>query len=99
MDSKEQFDFLLQNIRSLERTIEGLIEELKIKRPDKNYLNTKEACYLLGISKTTLYRLMKNGEICFTSVGGSRKFLRTELVEYVAKNRTYSHAKAFEGLR
>ena len=99
METKEQFEFLLQNIQSLEKSVDALVNQLKLNQPEKNYLGCKEACDLLGISKTTLYRLMKAGEITYTSVRGSRKFLRTDLIEYIENNRSFSFSKAFEGLK
>lgn len=99
MDTQTQYENLTKLICSIEVKLDTLLANNLMYRPEKKYLNIKEACIFLGISKTTIYRLMKQGEICFTSVGGSRKLLKVELEEYILNNRTYSYSKAFIPLK
>jgi excisionase family DNA binding protein len=46
---------------------------------DKDILSLKETALLLGISRTTLYRMRKNGIIQFTQLGNKRVVLRRSI--------------------
>jgi len=46
---------------------------------DKDILSLKETALLLGISRTTLYRMRKNGVIQFTLIGNKKVVLRMTL--------------------
>ena len=49
-------------------------------------LNWVQACRLMGISKSTLYRLVEAGRILSYGAGTrNRFFLRSELKEYMSK--------------
>ena len=49
-------------------------------------LNWVQACRLMGISKSTLYRLIEAGRILSYGAGSrNRFFLRSELKEYMSK--------------
>ena len=46
---------------------------------DKDVLSLKETALLLGISRTTLYRMRKDGIIQFTRIGGKKVVLRRSI--------------------
>lgn len=49
-------------------------------------INWIQACRLIGISKSTLYRLVKAGRISSYGAGArNRFFLKSELKEYMSK--------------
>jgi excisionase family DNA binding protein len=72
-----------------------VIEIMRIKReinlPDlqhKRYLTNREAQAYLNKSHTTMWRLLKAGEIAYSRTGLSLLFDRNDLDDYVRRNRT-----------
>jgi excisionase family DNA binding protein len=57
-------------------------------------LTVKDTCALLQIGTTTLYSLIKLGDIKPLKIGGSTRFERGELDRYVAECRAQSTPKA-----
>ena len=55
--------------------------------PEPILLTAEEAGRVLGVGRTTIYRLMREGELTGVSIGASRRFPRDEITEYVAKLR------------
>ena len=49
----------------------------------REVLDTSGACDLLGVSASTLWRLVRDGHIRPRIVSGSRRYLRSELMSYV----------------
>ena len=49
---------------------------------DKKYLDVKEACEFLGISRPTLYRLKEEG-LPYFKLRGSLKFDKADLEEWI----------------
>lgn len=49
-------------------------------------LDVNDACRYLDVSRSTLYRLFKDGKIKMTKVRGSTRFRRAELDRYLAAN-------------
>jgi len=54
--------------------IESHEQKLKVIKSiqEKEFLTLKDTCLLLGISRTTLYRLRKKGLIKFTTIGNKK---------------------------
>lgn len=50
------------------------------------FLNTKQLAKLLGVSKTSVYRLMGRRLIPFYKIGRSVRFRLSEVLEYLEKN-------------
>jgi len=50
---------------------------------EENLLTTKEAITFLHTSRTTLYRIMKTGKLVRYRVGGTLRFSRSDLINYV----------------
>ncbi|MEQ1762001.1 MAG: helix-turn-helix domain-containing protein [Pyrinomonadaceae bacterium] len=53
----------------------------------KRYLTNREAQAYLNKSHTTMWRLVKSGEIAYSRTGLSLLFDRNDLDEYVRRNR------------
>lgn len=49
----------------------------------KRYLSVEEACEFLGIKRTKLYRLKKEGGLPYIRLGGSLKFDEEDLVKWM----------------
>ena len=56
----------------------------RVARMDKQILDVDGAADVLGVSKTTIYKLAREGTIPATRVGREWRFSRTNLVNWVA---------------
>jgi excisionase family DNA binding protein len=56
----------------------------KIKTP---ILNTKEACLYLGISRATLARYMKSGDIPYIKLAGAVRFYESDILKFLDSKR------------
>lgn len=56
------------------------------KNSDKKWLRTQEAADYLGISKTQIHNLKRNGTLPFTKLGGSIYFKRQEIDDVLEGN-------------
>lgn len=54
----------------------------------KTLLNTKEAMDILRCSRSTLHRMIRDGEIRATKVRGTNRIDSAELERYLAENMT-----------
>jgi len=59
----------------------------------KRYLTNREAQAYLNKSHTTMWRLLKAGEIAYSRTGLSLLFDRNDLDDYVRRNRTPATAE------
>jgi len=50
-------------------------------------LSIEEACQMLGISRRTIYRLIDKGELKPVKIGGRTKFIESEILEMIERNR------------
>jgi len=51
------------------------------------YVTIKEACQFLGISRSTIYRLMSEGQIPYAKIGGhATRYNLQDLETYARKN-------------
>ena len=50
------------------------------------YYNTEEACILLKLGRTTVYKLLKNGKLKSTKVGRSYRILGQDIKDFMATN-------------
>jgi excisionase family DNA binding protein len=46
-------------------------------------LTTKELLKILQISRTTLHKLIENGEIPYRKIGGQNRFIKKEIEKYL----------------
>jgi excisionase family DNA binding protein len=54
---------------------------------EKRGFTVKEACIYLGISRTTLYRLVDQGSITHVNIGGRIVFDRKDLDDLIEKSK------------
>jgi excisionase family DNA binding protein len=73
--------------RIVDLTLGELLNELlaaqQIAAEPREVLDSAQAADLLGISTSSLWRLVRDGHVRPHIVGGSRRYLRTELLAYV----------------
>jgi excisionase family DNA binding protein len=55
----------------------------RVARMDKEILDVEGAADVLGVSKTTIYKLAREGTIPATRVGREWRFSRTNLVKWI----------------
>lgn len=61
-------------------------EALKYSRPpsiDRELLSPNDACHALGMGRSRLYALMRDGKLKYVQDGGRRKIPRREINRYV----------------
>lgn len=61
---------------------------VKEERTENDYLTKKQACELLSISETTIWRWVKNGKIIAHGICGKRYFKRSELIDSITSSQT-----------
>lgn len=76
---------LVARINQLENEIFKLKENIQVDNLRNRYLDINCASNYLGISPRSFYRIMERGELGYTMVGKHRKFLVTELDEYIKR--------------
>jgi excisionase family DNA binding protein len=59
-------------------------------------INLKDVCKSLGVTRRTIYRLIKEGRLPATKISGVWRFIRTEVARYVL-DRKYKYG--FDGIR
>jgi len=79
----------LEAVRKALRKEEALTE-LSGGDHDLRLLSVDEVCEVLGMSKSWVYRHIRNGDIPSVRLGGSTKVKRTDLAEYLEKHRYLS---------
>jgi len=60
-------------------------------------ISVKETCQMLGISRATLYKLIDKGELKPVKVGQSTKFVESEILEMIERNRGIIKRKTQKG--
>lgn len=50
-------------------------------------LSIEETCQMLGISRRTIYRLIDKGELKPVKIGWRTKFIESEILEMIERNR------------
>ena len=81
------YETLINKVSELEREIEKLKQLNQVVPERDRYMDLKNACVLLGVSKTGMYRLIDRGEIGYTKIGRQKKILVSELTKYSARHK------------
>lgn len=89
MITDKDFKMLLSLVREQREEIRQLkaimMEHPKLMQPEK-FLTTEQAAKQLGIGKTKMSEMLRNGELPFATKVGSRwRFPQSELERYVAR--------------
>jgi excisionase family DNA binding protein len=72
-------------LKSYEETQENMVSSSVLSNEaNKSFFNISEACQLMGISRTTLWRLIKNEHIKVTKIG-SRIIITKENINALFK--------------
>ncbi|CAD7483790.1 helix-turn-helix domain-containing protein [Lacticaseibacillus paracasei] len=74
------------NIRSIVRqTVAEMMPQQQTIQPQiPEFLNLGEACKLLSVSRGTLDKLIKRGEIKVTHVNTAKRISKKQLIEFMA---------------
>lgn len=59
---------------------------MKLNDTTKEFLTVKDLALLLGLSKTSIYRLLIARDIPFTRIGRNIRFSRAEMTDYLERN-------------
>jgi excisionase family DNA binding protein len=54
--------------------------------PIPSFLNVKQMALLLGLSRTSIYRLTITRGITFTKIGSNIRFSKADVLEYLSRN-------------
>ena len=85
--STPDYESILQRLSFLEKEIER-IKAVNQPVPEKDrYMDIKNACAMLGVSKTGMYRLLERGELGYTIIGRQKRILVSELNKYSERNK------------
>lgn len=80
----ENFIELHQELIAIKQSIDSLTSLLS--KPSKLAVDVKEAAEMIGVSKSTLYLLMVNKEIRYSSIGG-KKVIKLKEIERLLTDR------------
>jgi excisionase family DNA binding protein len=61
-------------------------QALKYSRPpsiERELLSPNDACHVLGVGRSRLYVLMRDGKLKYVQDGGRRKITRAEVRRYI----------------
>lgn len=84
---KVDYEKIIDKVSQLEKEVAKL-KEMNNLIPDKErYMDIKNVCALLGISRANLYRIMERGELGYTIIGRQRRLLIDDLEKYFEKKR------------
>jgi predicted DNA-binding transcriptional regulator AlpA len=85
-------------MQNIIHALEDIILGSKLFKINKDYLDSQDACFFLGISKSTLYKMNLRKELPYFKPRNSKKvyYLRTDLVEYITQNKLMSQAEITE---
>jgi excisionase family DNA binding protein len=80
----------LNKIKSQLLEVENSISQLKeinhlVQEKDK-YLDVSNSCRFLGVGRNTIYALMREGKIAYTTLGRQRRILISDLKKYANSN-------------
>lgn len=85
-------------------TILTAIEQLldrKMNSGNDDFFDVQQACFFLGISKSTLYKMNFEKKLPYYKGNGSKKiyYKKSELIAYITQNRLKSKAEIEEEAR
>lgn len=84
---KADYEKIIDKVSQLENEVAKLKEMNNLIPEKERYMDIKNACTLLGISRSNLYRIMERGELGYTLIGRQRRLLIVDLEEYFGKQR------------
>lgn len=83
ISTTSEFENKLRSI--VRQTVAEMIPQQQIIQPQiPEFLNLGEACKLLSVSRGTLDKLIKRGEIKVTHVNTAKRISKKQLIEFMA---------------
>jgi len=76
---------LQERLTTLEAQVKAITQDHGTAQSFR-YLDLQSACDMLGVSRSTFYLELQAGRIPYTMVGRQRKFLESDLKEYLLRN-------------
>lgn len=76
---------LEERLTRVEQVLNQLSEEVNEPKKEMKYLDVAAAGKILGFSRAQMYILMNDGKLPFTRVGRQRRFILSDIVDYVKK--------------
>lgn len=76
----------MERLVRLERKVRDLTKDKSTTEKEIKFLDISRACAYLGISRTSLYTLMRTGALPYTMVGKQRRLIMTDLTRYLESN-------------
>ncbi len=71
----------------LRRVVDESVTPVESVAKPKEWLTNKEALNFLGLSKATLQRLRRSGQLSFSKVNGSIFYERKDIIDLLERNR------------
>jgi excisionase family DNA binding protein len=84
---KVDYEKIIDKVSQLEKEVAKLKEMNNLIPEKERYMDIKNVCALLGISRANLYRIMERGELGYTIIGRQRRLLIVDLEKYFEKKR------------
>ena len=79
---KLNFEELVSKVDIILQTV----QEMKDKR-DKKYYTTPEVCKMIGVGKSVIDKMRKNGEISYSQIGQTYVFTQQDIDQLMLNNR------------
>ena len=76
------FDLVVR-IKQLEDRFDQFVKQPPVPQKMPKYVDLSTAAHFLGISRTSLYKLMNEGKLSFVQVGRQRRILVADLEKYL----------------
>ena len=89
---REALEDLESALLEFEESISGEVQERPQERKGLDLLSIPELCQELGMGKSWIYRRLRSGEIPSVKLGRTIKVKRTDLEDYLEKQRSRSPA-------
>jgi excisionase family DNA binding protein len=77
---------MIARIEQIEKMLEEMTKVSKDSKSEIKYLNVRDASRFLGMSRSNLYILMRDGKISYTLIGRQRRIMKADIIKYIKKN-------------
>ena len=77
---------MIARIEQIEKMLEEITKVSKDSKSEIKYLNVRDASRFLGMSRSNLYILMRDGKISYTLIGRQRRIMKADIINYIKRN-------------